>query len=115
MGEVIAVALCCLLGAWIFQSIRNEFLAGEIRVLLSRAKAVLGVLEGQHKATDAVAARVVSEVQDVKRDTVRAAQAACETRQAIEDVPSRVAEKLASDTAADSGKVPVVPKPSPGE
>ena len=108
MGTAIALVFCLLLGAWIVQSIRNEFLAGQIREMLRRAEAVIGVIEGHNRATDAVADRVVAEVQGVKRDTVRAAVAACEVRDAIANVPDRVAEKLASDSATENAKMPVI-------
>lgn len=126
MGTFLAVAFCMIVGALLFQMIRVElFLMPELRDIIRRAKAVLSIIEGQHRATEAGVDRVVLEVQAVKRDTVRAADVASQaatvakqTQRAIDEVPKKVKDVLdahrAGDSAGDSDKFPAV-RPQEGK
>lgn len=114
MGAFIAVFLCMVLGGVIVQVLRAEILFFKIRKVVDRAEAVLSIIEGHGKATDAVAERVVGEVQDVKRDAKQAATVAAQARDAVAEavaaVPEKVVERLTAigpESSTDSGKHPV--------
>lgn len=109
---ITALVVLCLLV--LLQLVLKVALYYRIAHVLDRVEMLLSLTEEHGKLTDSKSERVMDAVKEVKADTVRAASAALEVRQAITAIPEQVTDRLKSSESAESGQLPVVKPESPG-